>query len=384
VPIGAVNPNPAVALSAGSTDTCAVLSPGVAYCWGADVAGQLGNGSGHAVGSSLVEHFTRPTAVIGLTGASRIVASSTMSCALMMTGRVKCWGNNGFSSLGDGGSEPFSTTPVDVAGINGAVDIAVAGPATGCALLSDGSVKCWGYNITGQLGNAAVTADRSATPVTVSLSGPAALPASAAHTIAGGSAHFCVVMADASSSVRCWGGGNGRGELGDGTTNNPGSTPMTVEGLTGAVSVSAGFNHSCALLATGGVACWGDNFLGQTSDITSDLDPSPVLVPGITTATSVSAGQTHSCAVIAGGAVSCWGDNVDGQLGRGFADVPIHPTPALSLLDHGASLVVAGGLHTCALMTDGSIFCWGDDARGELGIGIDGGVATSPTGVRFF
>jgi alpha-tubulin suppressor-like RCC1 family protein len=383
VAAGSPNPHPAIALSVGSTDACAVLSPGAAYCWGADVAGQLGNGSGHAVGSGLVEDFTRPSAVLGLSGATRIVASSAMSCALLLSGGVKCWGNNGFSSLGNDSDVAFSTTPVSVAGITDATDIAVAGPATGCALLADGSVKCWGYNVTGQLGNPSVIADRSATPVLVSLPGPAALPHDAGHTLAGGNDHFCVVMADASSTIRCWGGGNGHGQLGNGSTTSPGSTPVAVTGLTGAVAVSAGYEHTCAVLSTGQVACWGSNFLGQTSDPTQDLNPTPVLAPGITTATAIAAGMTHSCAVIEGGAVWCWGDNVAGQLGRGTVDVPIHPTPEPTLIDHGAVFVANGGLHSCALMTDGSLRCWGDNASGALGIGIDGGVESTPLGVQF-
>jgi hypothetical protein len=174
-----------------------------------------------------------------------------------------------------------------------------------CARLGNGTLKCWGRNDNAQLGNGTYTS--SSIPVPVS-------GITTASIVSGGGAHTCAVLTD--GTVRCW-GENDRGQLGNGTTAGS-STPVQVAGIAGAVNVSAGWRHTCALLGDGTVRCWGENQNGQLGDGTTTDRTTPVPVSGITGATAVTAGWWHhSCALLGDGTVRCWGDNQWGQLGNG-------------------------------------------------------------------
>ena len=192
-----------------------------------------------------------------------------------------------------------------VSGITG-VTAFTTGAYHTCAVLGNGSLRCWGRNGNAQLGNGTFT--NSSTPVQVSglTSGVAA--------VSGGGGHTCAVLSD--GTVRCW-GENDFGQLGNGTTAGA-TTPVQVTGLTGAVDVSAGWRHTCALLGSGTVQCWGQNSFGQLGNGTTTSRSTPVAVSGITGAIGVTAGWWHhSCALLGGGTVRCWGVNEWGQFGNG-------------------------------------------------------------------
>ncbi|MEW6085138.1 MAG: RHS repeat-associated core domain-containing protein [Chloroflexota bacterium] len=185
------------------------------------------------------------------------------------------------------------------------------------------------------------------------------------NSISIGDPHYCAVTR--SGGAQCWGTPNSNGELGNGTTTGS-STPVNVSGLTsGVVSISAGWNHACAVTSSGGVKCWGDNTYGQLGDGTTTDRLAPVDVSGLTSGVvAVSAGREHTCALTASGGLKCWGRNNGGQLGTGGysnSSVPVN----VNGLTSGVAAVSAGNYHTCALTTAGGMKCWGGGGSGQLG-----------------
>lgn len=281
---------------------CALLKSGGVKCWGRNSDGQLGDGT--------TTDSATPVDVIGLTSkAVAIEIGGTHSCALMADGGVKCWGNNDDGQLGNGGSTD-SGTPVDVNGLSSKAVTLSVGEEHTCVVLTEGDLKCWGHNGLGQLGKGDYT--RVGTPVDV-----IGLSSGVTHMSAGGN-HTCAVMTD--GGVKCW-GYNAHGQLGDGTTNTM-ETPVAVTGLSAKVAaVSAGEYHTCALTTDGGVKCWGYNYDGRLGNGASADSSVPVDVAGSSSGVAaVVAAAKHSCALMMEGGVKCWGDNTYGQLGDGTTD----------------------------------------------------------------
>jgi len=338
------------ALAAGSYHTCTLTSAEGVKCWGSNEYGQLGDGSS-------IRRAT-PVDVGSLTSeGTAIAAGAKHTCALTSSGGVKCWGYNGLGQLGDG-TRTHRLTPVDVSGLTSGGTAIAAGFYHSCALTSGGGVKCWGYNVHGQLGDGTTTS--RVTPVDVSglTSGVTALAAGAYHT--------CALTS--SGGVKCW-GYNAYGGLGDGSTTQR-LTPMDVSGLTsGGTAVAAGAYHTCALTSSGGVKCWGYNGLGALGDGTTTQRLSPVDVSGLTSGgTAISAGVHHTCTVTSGGGVKCWGHNINWQLGDGTPSDRLTPVD-VSGLTSGGTAISAGGHHTCALTSGGGVKCWGHNEYGQLGDG---------------
>lgn len=302
----------------------------------------------------------------------RLSAGTSHSCAVVADGTVKCWGLNTNGRLGDG-TTTQRTTPVLVAGISsGASDVA-AGDAFTCAVVS-GGVKCWGLNTSGQLGDGTTT--QRITPVSVYASGTTAF--SGATQVAAGAAFACALKTD--GTVWCW-GSDASGQLGNGTSTTTNQTrPVQVSGVSGATAIAAGGGSACAVVA-GGVKCWGLNTNGQVGDGTTTPRTSPVDVKvsvstSLSAATGVSVGAAHACALLSSGGVKCWGLNTSGQLGIGtstgqsvFAvDVKVNATTLLS----GVTQLAAGASHNCAIVGMGgsaTARCWGLNTSGQLGDG---------------
>jgi alpha-tubulin suppressor-like RCC1 family protein len=282
-----------------------------------------------------------------------ISAGDEHTCALLQNGTAKCWGNNEHGQLGDDSAAGNRLTPTTVAGLTGAVSI-TAGNVHTCALLQNGTAKCWGRNIYGQLGDGTTTTRSTPTTVT-GLTG--------AVTITAGDYHTCAVLQN--GTIKCW-GSNGLGELGDGTTDGR-LTPTTVTGLTGVVSIIAGYAQTCAVLQNGTAKCWGSNYLGKLGDGTTTDRLTPTTVTGLTGAASMAAGNVHTCAVLQNGTAKCWGSNGYGELGDGTAGNRLTPTTVTGLT--GAVSITAGGRRTCALLQNGTAKCWGSNFAGQLGDG---------------
>ena len=339
-----------VQLSLGSHHSCALFEEGSVKCWGFGSFGQLGN--------SAMESSTVAVSV-GLSGekATAIALGDFFSCALIEGGSVKCWGSGSVGRLGNGVTA-HSSIPVSV-NLSGAKAAAIAlGDGHACAILEDGTVKCWGSGDLGQLGNGLW--DNSSTPVSVNLSGTKAT------AIALGHSHSCALLED--GTVKCWGYGD-HGQLGNGAWDDS-STPVSVGSLGAkAIDISVGEYHSCALLEDGAAKCWGSNLHGQLGNGT-DTDswtPVPVISLGAKV-TAVALGNQHSCALLEGGSLKCWGHNYSGQLGKVTGLMGDVRTPELlSSLNTNAAAIALGGDHSCASLKDGTAKCWGNGFYGQLG-----------------
>ncbi len=322
-----------------------------------------------AVAWVLLVRETNDAAAAPSAVATQVSTGAEYSCAVVTDGTGRCWGANGEGQLGNA-TRTDSSTPVTVAGLTGATTISAssADPSIGiggftCALVTQGEVMCWGKNAAGSLGDGTTT--DSLTPVKVSgISGATAI------SVGGG--HACALMVD--GTIECW-GVNYFGQLGDGNrTNTPGpSTPVNVVGISGATAISAGDHHTCAVVG-GGVKCWGANEFGYLGDGTKMERHTPTDVVGVSGAVSVSAGNMHTCALLSGGTVKCWGRNAVGGLGDGTTE---DRHTAVEVAGLGTAIAVDANNHySCALLTGGSARCWGSNAGGQLGDGT-----TNPSSV---
>ena len=345
----------------GSYHSCAILSDKTLRCWGSNSAGQLGDGT--------TDNRATPTPVVGLTsGVVSVATGDTHTCAALESGAVYCSGGNGDGQLGDG-TMTSRLVPTPVAGItSGAMAVAV-NEGHSCALFDSGAVKCWGYNGSGQLGDASTTNRLTPTQVT-GLS-------AAATRISLGRFHTCALLN--TGTPVCW-GGNADGQLGDGTTTNR-ITPTGVASLTsGALDLSANWGHTYAVMDNHTVKCWGSNWGGQIGDGTTTTRPLPTDVVGLTAgAARVTAGWSHTCATLETGGVQCWGNNDSGALGNSTNLDSTEPKQVSDLTSEVAD-IAAGGAHTCvSLATGGVVKCWGLGYSGQLG---DGSLGYSSTFLR--
>ena len=340
-------------VAAGGFHSCYLFNTGAVKCWGANYYGQLGD--------ETTDDRTSPVAVSGLSsGVAAITTGKYHSCALLNSGAVRCWGGNEFGQLGDGTTVDRSS-PVAVSGLSSGVVAITGGGTHTCALLNTGAVNCWGENWAGQLGDE-TTVDRSSPTAVSGLS-------SGVVAITGGRYFTCALLN--SRAVKCWGENYG-GQLGDETTVDR-SSPVAVSGLpSGVLAISAGGYHACALLNSGAVKCWGENFYGQLGDGTTDNQrSSPAAVSGLSSGVvAISAGFEHTCALLNAGAVKCWGDNEYGEVGDETTVNRSSPVD-VSGLSSGVLSVTAGRWHNCAVLTSGVLKCWGDNENGQLGDGTN-------------
>jgi hypothetical protein len=325
----------------------------------------------------------RATAVTGVS------AGDAHTCVLASS-VVSCWGDNSFGNLGlgtmDSQGHPNPQAVPALAGDAAAVSV---GGLHSCAITLSSGVKCWGRNQRGQLGDGTFT--QRLVPVDALGLG------SGVAAVAAGGDHTCVLTGG--GAVKCF-GRNQEGQIGDnGVCGANCPTPIDVSGLSaGVAAITSGRKHSCALLTSGGVKCWGDNSNGQLGDGQACGDlicRTPADVAGLESdAIAVSAGGNHTCAVVqdepppAAPIAVCWGDNALGQLGDDGAPADrLSPVPvcadAACMGPLAASGVAAGGAHTCATTAAGATKCWGYNHAGQLGDGTSDPTipATTPVDV---
>jgi len=330
----------AVTVAAGDDHTCAVLDTGAVRCWGRGIVGALGYG-GSGAGFNIGDDESPATAGdVPLSGpVAQIACGDSFTCALMVDGAVRCWGANTRGQLGVGGTANVVRADMAVAvplGVGRTATQVAAGPAHACAVLDDGAVRCWGANGHGQLG-LGHTRDFGDDPGETPDSVPAVdLSGNAAVRVTAGLHHSCAVLAD--GSVRCWGEGQ-LGRLG--YAGAYGYDPATTDPVdlgddeslaaVGAVdvgamagSVAAGGYHSCVITRDASLRCWGSHQVGAlgygeaTGNVGDDESPASAGDVRVGEAvTAVEAGEDHTCVLLARGAVRCWGVNVDGRLGYG-------------------------------------------------------------------
>ena len=337
-------------IAAGAAHACALGADGTVVCWGNNAAGQLGNGT--------TASSSAPVAVEGLSGAIGIAAGRVHTCAFGGDGAVACWGDNGEGQLGNR-TMLSSSLAIAVPGVSGAVAI-TSGWAHSCALIEDGSVRCWGNNQEGQLGvGMRLVMDA---PVKVAR-------INSAVGIGAGVAHTCAVLFD--GRVACW-GNDGFGQPFGTSFGLRATKPVIIAGITTAVAVAAGRNHTCALLREGVVKCWGANVFGQLGSPGGSSSPSvPVEVEGVSDAVAISAGFLHTCALSADGSIRCWGANMAGQLGAPSENRAGSAVPVSVSGDLHAAAIAAGGVYSCALLVNGNVACWGGNDFNQLGAPLD-------------
>ena len=248
------------AIVAGQSHTCALTTGGAVVCWGYNSFGQLGDGT--------PTDRTTPTLSWG-NEAVAIVAGGYHTCAVTTDGGVECWGQNWFGQLGDG-TTMNSPWPTPVSGLESEIASLAAGWGHTCALTTGGGVVCWGRNDHGQLGDGTKTQHLTPTAVNGLSSGVAAISAGENNTCG----------RTAAGGIRCWGWNVG-GQLGDGTTTDRSEPTLVVGFDSGAAGISAGRLHTCALTRGGGVKCWGWNGYGQLGDGTTTDRWVPTAVDGL-------------------------------------------------------------------------------------------------------
>jgi alpha-tubulin suppressor-like RCC1 family protein len=303
--------------------------------------------------------------------AIQVAAGEFHSCALLPDGTVECTGRNLEGELGNG-TFTDSSTPVPVQDQNGGIlsgVVALTATSMGnCALLDTGFVKCWGNDWYGELGDAGhqTTTTRPFADFVPGVSNVVAID--------GGWDHMCAVI-DGGSLV-CW-GSNNEAQQGNGNISNP-VPPATVTGLLGkVVAVSLGYYDTCAVLDDGTAECWGYNQYGELG--TGGITDAPYALPtptrvqslsgqALTGIAAISAGYLHTCALLTNGAVDCWGNNGNGQMGNGTVANDV-PSPVPVLLPVAATSIGSGGFHTCATVAGGGVYCWGRNYVGQIGDG---------------
>lgn len=349
---------------------CVPLSTGEAKCWGQSNYGALGRATLNGYDGNLtnIPNINLGEKII------KIKTSGHRTCAIVESGKMYCWGYNEDGSLGYGNKNPYDGTippknlgPLDIGAR--VKDVAMTGSST-CVLLETGNVKCWGGNSFGILGygnSFQWTFDKKPIDLpNINLGG-------IAKQISGYSSHMCALID--TGDVKCW-GYNGYGQLGYGHKNNigddeepvaAGSVPLGEK----AVQLSLGSYHTCAILESGSLRCWGYGYdgqlgLGNIGDIggvanKSILSVSPIILNSIPT--QVAAGNVHTCALFENKKIKCWGNNIFGQLGLG-RPVLNHELPIdLPYVDVGGEVKVVQVMNnrTCVTLIDNSFKCWGDN-----------------------
>jgi alpha-tubulin suppressor-like RCC1 family protein len=340
----------------GPTHTCGVTTTNLAYCWGLNYFGQLGNGSFGAAVTS------RPVAAAGNMRFLEVRVGANFTCGLTTENHIYCWGLNTDGQLGNGSNSTDSQQPVLVDGGRRYRLLRVA-PAHACAIALSGVTFCWGLNNFGQLGDGSTLTRRA--PVKVA-------GTTVFRTVSTGIQHTCGLSL--AKKAYCW-GRNTNGQLGN-LSSLTRLTPGPVADGRFFNTVSAGAAHTCAVTPEKRAYCWGKNDQGSLGDGTTLRRSRPTAVSGDRAFVGVSAGAEFTCGITSAKQAFCWGSNHSGQLGDGtdgqhspFVSRRLSPVAVSG--GHLFSHIVAalGDGYTCAVTTDARGYCWGNNHSGQVGDG---------------
>jgi len=338
-------------IAAGSTHTCGVTTGYIAYCWGNNYYGQLGDGTRTT--------RLRPRKVSGGLKFLEVRPGGGVTCGLTTDSLAYCWGDNEDGAVGANSTEVRRLTPTLVSGGHHWRQV-TAGSGYSCGIAAGGASYCWGDNTWGVLGVSSTDLYFSRVPVKVAggLKFRRLLPAYS---------HTCGTTTD--NRAYCW-GNNAEAQLGTGTTSGS-RTPVLVTGGLSWRIVAPGsgyipleepdFAYTCGVTTDDKLYCWG------VSAVTK-FGSKPIAVATTRRFQYVKPGDLDTCALALSGAALCWGQNTDGQLGTGGSTTA---TPTLVAGGHTFDVLTAPplGRHTCGVTTDHQAFCWGDNAAGQLGDG---------------
>lgn len=339
----------------GGSHSCAIRTDKTLWCWGYNSDGELGIGDTVARSS--------PTQVGADTGWLSVTVGNLHTCAIRRgsyvrsakgSGTLWCWGANAEGQLGVGDTAQRNV-PVRV-GSTADWASASAGGAHSCAVRTDNSLWCWGSNDSGQLGLGDLV--ERLTPTRVGTASWSAVSTGLAHT--------CGIETATPGSLWCW-GDNHYGQLGVGDTTNR-VTPAQVTHDFSWTFLADGGSHTCAIDTQGSLWCWGYNLHGQLGVGDTDQHNSPTQVGSSTDWASVGAGNLHTCATRADASLWCWGWNRFGQLGLGDLTNWIVPAQVAQPATSWAS-VTGGDFHSCGLDESHTLWCWGFNGSGQLGVG---------------
>ena len=389
-------------IDAGDAFSCVILDDLSVKCFGLGADGQLGSGSTANIGDGVGTSVSSSAAIaLGSGRTARTIATGAAhACALLDNNSVKCWGNGVYGVLGYSDTTSRGTTTASMGDALAAVDLGTgrsalmitAGAQHSCALLDNDTAKCWGRGANGQLGYGS-TQTRGDEPGEMGDSTAAIALGSgrSARAISAGANHACALLDN--YTVKCW-GDNSYGQLGQGSLNNIGDGIGASVSATEAIdlgsgrtarAIAAGDLHTCVLLDNGSVKCWGAGGNGRLgSGAADDLGDgpgemgdalAPVSLGTGRTALAITTGGAHTCALLDNYVIKCWGNGFDGKLGYGnqnnLGDQSGQMGDALAAVPLGTGrtvrAVTAASAHTCAILDNDTVKCWGSGGSGRRG-----------------
>jgi len=398
-----VNAKPIDQISLGESHSCAVFKDTTIKCWGQNRSGQLGLGHTSTVGDSQGEMIELTQISLGSIPIQKVSTGGLHSCGLFENGKVKCWGNNRFGQLGLEDSENRGDQPGEMGsdlpflnlgeGNNVSVLELSLGEQFTCARFSNHKVKCWGRNSSGQLGIESTNSrGNNAGEMGSNLREVRLGTNEEIKQIASGAMHSCALFT--SGKIKCWGKGK-FGQLGNNSRNNIGDLPNSMGNRLAFLDfgsdetfnrISLGFVHSCGMTSEGSIKCWGYNKdgrlgVGDTTNRGDSLENAITELSPIELAPSYyietfSCGSRHCCARLENRALKCWGRNHQGGLGLGDtmtrSTEPNQMGDELPFINLGnlieAEQMSLGGGHSCVIVGNGKLKCWGDNRFGQLGL----------------
>ncbi|CAM9284026.1 unnamed protein product, partial [Phaeothamnion confervicola] len=387
----------------GASHTCVIFSNTDLKCVGLNANGQLGYSDTTTRGDSSASIGDNLAAVDLGTGlyATAVAAGTSHTCVILQTAAVKCWGLNSAAQLGLGdttnrgssSSTSVSSLPAVDLGTGVTATAVSAGDSHTCVITNSAALRCWGYNNRGQTGYGSTSSPYlyigdSSSEMGSGLTSVSLGTGRTATKVWCGSSFTCVLLDDA--TTKCFGEGT-RYQLGTGSATTISTSSQMGDSLaaisldfTAAAAGAAGQYFACVLSSAGVLKCFGVNTSGQLGqDSTSSSGTATgsglaaTYLGGSVTATSVCAGANHACAILSTGGMKCWGLASKGQLGYGDTNTRGAASGTYSMASLAALSIPAGltvtaiasshaATHTCAIFSDGTLRCWGNNSSGQL------------------